>query len=136
VKWIQGIPPSFWAWATALSLFTLVVSLLILRAVILRLPRDYFLPVNAPERALASWPEGWRALGLLLKNLGGALVILVGVLMCFGPGQGLLTILIGVSLVDFPGKRKIEVFLIKRPTIHRPLNWFRERKGEEPLLIP
>lgn len=118
------------------SLVTMGLSLFLLRAVVLRLPAGYFLPDHNPKRALDSWPPHWRACGLVLKNAGGALVILLGILMCFAPGQGLLTILMGICLVDFPGKRKLEVLLIRRPTVYRPLNWFRHRKGLAPLEIP
>jgi hypothetical protein len=136
VNWIQRIPAGFWWWATTISVFTMAGSLLILRAVVLRLPTDYFLASSAPKRALDSWPPHWRVVGLLLKNVGGALVILLGIIMLFSPGQGLLTILMGVCLVDFPGKRKIEVMLIRRRTVYGPLNWYRRRRGLEPLAIP
>lgn len=136
MNWIQKIPEEVWWWASAGSLATMVLSLLLLRAIVLRLPHDYFLPGKAPRRALESWPPHWRPAGLLLKNAGGGLVILLGILLCFSPGQGLLTILMGVCLVDFPGKRKIEVGLVRRPAVHRPLNWFRRRKGIVPLDIP
>lgn len=136
MDWIQAIPEHVWWWATAISVVGMAGSLLILRAVVLRLPQDYFLPARAPKRPLESWPPHWRMVGLLLKNAGGTLLILLGVLMFFTPGQGLLTVLMGVCLVDFPGKRKIEVLLIRRHSVHRSLNWFRRRKGIPPLEIP
>lgn len=136
MRWIQRIPEEFWWWASVISLVLMGLSLLILRAVVLRLPAGYFMPDHNPKRALDSWPPHWRALGLALKNAGGALVFLLGVVMLFSPGQGLLTILIGICLVDFPGKRRMEVLLIRRHTVHRPLNWFRHRKGLPPLEIP
>lgn len=136
MNWIQEIPEAFWWWASVSSLCAMVASLLILRAVVLRLPPDYFLPSRTPKRALESWPPHWRMAGLFLKNVGGTLVILLGIIMLFSPGQGVLTILMGVCLVDFPGKRKLEVLLIKRHAVHRPLNWFRHRKGVAPLEIP
>lgn len=114
----------------------MVISLLILRMAVLHLPSDYFLPARAPKRALESWPPHWRALGLIVKNVGGALLVLLGIIMFFSPGQGLLTLLMGVCLMDFPGKRKLEVFLVRRHTVHRSLNWFRRRKGVPPLEIP
>ncbi|MEO0445863.1 MAG: hypothetical protein AAF191_07290, partial [Verrucomicrobiota bacterium] len=69
------------------------------------------------------------------NGLGGAL-FLAGVLMCFGPGQGLLTILLSLGLLDVPGKKRLERILIRRKGIHRPLNEMRTRAGRSPFLIP
>ena len=55
--------------------------------------------------------------------------------MLFLPGQGLLTILIGVSLMDFPGKRTIERKLISRPVVLQAINRIRQRFDRPPLLI-
>ena len=48
----------------------------------------------------------------------------------------LLTILLGLTLVDFPGKRVLELALIRRDHVHRSLDWLRRRFGHEPLQIP
>jgi hypothetical protein len=52
------------------------------------------------------------------------------------PGQGLLTILLGVMLVDFPGKRSLELLIIRRPSISRVVRWVRQRSGRDELQIP
>ena len=49
------------------------------------------------------------------------------------PGQGVLTILAGLALLDFPGKRALELKILKRPSILGAVNWLRERRGREPL---
>ena len=52
------------------------------------------------------------------------------------PGQGLLTILIGVMLTDFPGKYALERRLISQPSIFNAINWIRDKAGKEPLKRP
>src|SRR5262245_40758335 len=65
---------------------------------LIRLPDDYF---AKPPR-----PSG-HVLARVGKNVGGVLLILLGVVLSLPgvPGQGFLTILIGLMLTDIPGKR-------------------------------
>ena len=70
-----------------------------------------------------------------LKNLVGGILLLGGIAMLVLPGQGLLTMLIGVSLMDFPGKRAIERKLVSRPLILQAINRVRQRFDRPPLLI-
>ena len=71
----------------------------------------------------------------MLKNLVGGILLLGGIAMLVLPGQGLLTMLIGVSLMDFPGKRTIERKLVSRPVILETINRVRQRFDRPPLLI-
>jgi hypothetical protein len=75
--------------------------------------------------------------GLVVKNLLGAFLVLLGVLMSLPgvPGQGVLTILLGVMLLDFPGKRKLELKLVSRPKVLRTINRIRHRFDKSPLLL-
>jgi hypothetical protein len=61
--------------------------------------------------------------------------LLAGFLMLFLPGQGVLTMLIGISMLDFPGKRKIEAKLIGQPTVLGVINNMRKRHGKSPLVL-
>ena len=76
------------------------------------------------------------ARGLILKNTVGALLLVVGIAMLVLPGQGILTILMGLMLSDVPGKRRLELWLVKRPPVLRALNWMREKGGKEPFELP
>jgi len=49
------------------------------------------------------------------------------------PGQGLLTMFISLMLLDFPGKRRLEQSIVRRPIILRSINWLRERHHRPPL---
>jgi hypothetical protein len=49
------------------------------------------------------------------------------------PGQGLLTVLLGVMLLDFPGKSRLEQKLLSRPSIVNAINKLRARFKKPPL---
>lgn len=72
----------------------------------------------------------------LAKNLAGLVLLLVGLIMLITPGQGLLTCLMGVLLLDFPGKRRLELWLVQRRAVARSIAWLRQRAGVPPLCLP
>jgi hypothetical protein len=76
-----------------------------------------------------------RTAGLILKNLAGVVLFALGVVMALPgvPGQGLLTALIGLTLLNFPGKTDLERRLISRPTVLRAINRLRARFSRAPL---
>src|SRR5262249_7875578 len=78
-----------------------------------------------------------RWTGRLLKNvLGVTAAILGGVLSLPGiPGPGLLLILLGVTLVDFPGKRRLKRWLLSHQAVLNTINRLRQRYGKPPLLV-
>jgi hypothetical protein len=86
--------------------------------------------------------ESWAkrpALRLALlagKNVLGGVLIVAGLLMLLVPGQGLLTIAVGLVLTDFPGKFRLERWLMRRRSVWRSINWLRRRAGREPLERP
>ena len=45
-------------------------------------------------------------------------------------------LLIGLLLLEFPGKRRIELALVRRPQIAEALNWLRRKTGHPPLEPP
>jgi hypothetical protein len=52
------------------------------------------------------------------------------------PGQGLLAILVGVMLANFPGKYALERRIISRPAVARGVNRIREMAGRPPFELP
>lgn len=131
--------PSWLEWlrrpnvAVALSVALLVVGvgcILGLPYVIARIPADYFTRKPNLERAgTASW------LKRIVRNLVGWVLLLLGMAMLVLPGQGLLTILIAVVLIDFPGKRRFERWLLLRPRVLDVLNGIRRRAGRDPFEV-
>ena len=113
-----------------------VGSLLLMPLIVILLPADYFLH---PARRPALWARYHpvlRGLILVLKNLLGVVLLLGGVTMLILPGQGVLTILAGLILMDFPGKYQCEVWLICRAPLDRALNWLRLKSGRDGLCFP
>jgi hypothetical protein len=56
--------------------------------------------------------------------------------MLFTPGQGIVTILIGLVLVDLPGKRALERWMVGRPRVLAAINRLRAKYGHPPLEDP
>jgi hypothetical protein len=120
--------------ACGLFAATFVVSLLVAGFLLVRLPATYFLDSHNRD----FWVNGHpvlRMLGRIGKNLLGVVLIIMGAARLFGPGQGILTVLIGVMLMDFPGKRALERKLVSRPTVLRAINRLRARYGRPPLIL-
>jgi len=119
---------------TVLSIIFFVGSLIAIPFIMVRLPADYF-DIRVPRPWMEDSHPILRMLGHVVKNTVGAIFLFVGFLMLFLPGQGILTMLIGISMVDFPGKRKLEALLIGRPTVLNTINSMREKFGKPPLII-
>ena len=100
----------------------------------MRLPADYF-DVRVPRPWMQNHHPVLRVVGHIVKNALGAVFVFAGFLMLFLPGQGILTMLIGISMLDFPGKRKIEAKLIGQPTVLGVINGMRKRRGKPPLIL-
>jgi hypothetical protein len=123
-------------WLAGLSLGLLLASLLALPLVVINLPDDYFIRERrAPAYRKRRHPAVWLAVAVL-KNLLGAALVAAGVAMLVLPGQGLLTILLGLSLLNFPGKYAFERRLVRRRGFARAFNRIRELAGRPRLQLP
>jgi hypothetical protein len=123
-------------WASGLSLLAAVATMFGIPWVVTRLPQDYF-----ARTTRVVWRESSRApiFALILstlKNLLGLFLIVLGLVMLVTPGQGILTLLIGLLVMNFPGKYRLERWLVLRPGVLRGLNWLRRRKGRPPFDEP
>jgi len=110
----------------------LVISAMVIPYLIVRLPADFYAE-NSHRRRLFQDRPIVRSLFLTVKNIIGAFLLVAGILMLLLPGQGILTILAALALLDFPGKRKLEMWILHRPTVMKSINWLRKRAGREPL---
>lgn len=123
----------FW-WLAAASLAMFLASPLIVGVLLVKMPADYFVRRGRPEA-----PQGrvaLRILGKVLKNLAGAILALAGLVMLITPGQGLLALLVGVSLLDVPGKRKLQLRIASQDKVYRAVNKLRARFGKPPYELP
>ena len=119
-----------------LFLLSFAISILAVGMVIIKIPADYFSSQYAAELMPGKpWLMRWSA--LILKNLLGVILILIGIALSVPgiPGQGILTILVGLILLDIPGKRPTEVRIIRRPSILKTVNNLRAKFNKLPLII-
>lgn len=129
--------PSVVAAVAALSLLSTVAALLGAPWFAARLPRDLLTRAEPrPPRARAFAGGPLRVLFALARNALGALLVLAGVAMLLLPGQGLLTLLVGLLVMDFPGKRGALRAILARPRVFSTVNALRRRAGRPELEPP
>ena len=82
---------------------TFSISLAIVSFIMVKIPADYF-KEDRPRDMWAGQHPAVRIIGVLAKNILGVLLVALGVIMSIPgvPGQGFLTILLGIMLLDFP----------------------------------
>ncbi len=131
--WI-GDHPALVTSLTMLSALMFVGSLLLGPWLLVRLPPDYFLYRRPPGVWFREWPV-LRWTFVALKNLLGLVLVLVGTVMIVTPGQGILTIFIGSTLLNIPGKQRFELWLVSRPRVLRALNWLRMKAKRPPFEV-
>ena len=123
-------------WASGLSVLAVIATIVGVPWVVCRLPGDYF-----ARQERVTWRESsaepiFAIIIGALKNLLGLLLVVLGLIMLVTPGQGILTLLIGLLLMNFPGKFRLERWLVSRPGVLRGLNWLRHRQGYLPFDVP
>ena len=115
------------------SIFIFLLSILGISWFVANIPEDYFLEsVRKPTK----WSEQKPILRLAVilgKNIIGLLLIIGGLLMLVLPGQGFLTMVTGLLLINYPGKYRLEQKLVGKPSIFRTLNWIRIKANKPPL---
>ncbi|MCG8619674.1 MAG: hypothetical protein MI802_25915 [Desulfobacterales bacterium] len=119
-------------WISGISLVCFLLSLAAVPWMVARIPVSYFTDLAGNKRAVPSRHLVIR----VLTNLAGACLLMMGVIMLFIPGQGLLTILVGLLLLDFPGKTAGILYLSRQAAVQSALNWMRQKKGVAPLKFP
>lgn len=129
---IPGLPT--WASVLVISVAMAVISIAITVAALINIPRDYFRGPHPPRGTRWKHPALRWSLRIGHNILGWFLVVLGIILSLPGvPGQGLLTILLGLMLVEFPGKRRLEQRFVRWPRVRNGVDALRKRFGREPL---
>lgn len=142
IEWLTKILYDFdltWSkvlWGLGLYLVTFLGSTVVVAWLVIRLPATYFCDAH-PRDVWGDRHPVLRWTGLLLKNLLGLLLVVLGGIMSLPvmPGPGILILVLGVMLLDFPGKRRLEQWLVRRATVLRAMNRLRQRYGKPPLVI-
>lgn len=140
MQWLS----EFWANLTLMQilfgvgifLLSLAFSFGLIAVVMINIPAGYFSSHYKPQFMTGRpWIVRWSA--VILKNVLGVFLILLGIALSLPgvPGQGFLTILLGLIMLDIPGKRPIEARIIKRPSIQNSINKLRARFNKPPLIL-
>lgn len=117
-----------------LFLASLLISFLAIAIVMVKIPPHYFSPHHERDFLPGSpWLVRWGA--VIAKNLAGLILIVLGIILSLPgvPGQGILTILLGLIFLDIPGKRPLETRIIKRPAVLAAINRLRAKYEKPPL---
>lgn len=132
--WITIDNSTIW-YLAVFSIISFIGTLMLIPVLVVRIPADYF-----AEKKRHRW-EPWahehpviRWSLLIAKNLLGYIFIILGIAMLVLPGQGVLTILIGVMFINFPGKYRLERWVVTRGPVLKTINNLRQRAGRAPLL--
>jgi hypothetical protein len=118
----------------AIFLVSFFANLGIVSLILVKIPADHF----SKSRKTKFWagPRPWlHAAKVVGKNIGGILLVALGVVLSLPgvPGQGLLTVLLGIMLLDFPGRHRLEQKLLSKPSILNSINKLRARFDKKPL---
>lgn len=122
-------------WVAVFSALTFVISLLFIPFIIGKMPADIFLKVESRSVSRNYYSPRYL-LFFLLKNVVAIFLLLCGFIMLFIPGQGLLTMLVGLLLLSFPGKQRVILNLLGRQSIKKSLNWIRVKQNQYPFSWP
>lgn len=113
------------------SFLLLATSLLATPWILARLPANYFSkPPSIEPRSVR------RLFKSVVKTILGFMLMLTGVAMMITPGPGLVCLVLGMALCEFPGKHRLLTRIIRRPSVFSTLNWLREKASKPPFVLP
>ena len=120
-------------WLISASVIGFIGSLIVIPWILVQIPSDYFSHKKRQKHQWGSYPSVIRLILLLMKNILGFIFIISGIIMLLIPGQGIITIIVGIILIDFPYKYKIEQWIISHPAILRSINQLRAKAKQSPI---
>jgi hypothetical protein len=133
--WISSHEALVW-WTGSLSMGLFIASVILLPILLVRLPGDYLSKDRSGGNPghLKRTPRG--LLYRIARNLLGGLFVLAGIVMLVIPGQGVICIVIGLVLMDFPQKQAFLRRVVARKHVLRTINRMRSRFSRPPLRAP
>jgi hypothetical protein len=135
LEWIHVHRGALWT-IGSLSIVTLVGTLIAIPILVIHIPVDYFERRRQNPGSYHGRYPVIRLLGLALKNILGVMFVVAGLVMLLLPGQGFITILIGIMLLNFPGKLSLELRIIRQAAVLRAMNWMRAKANKPALQVP
>lgn len=134
-QWLRAYEYILWP-AGFLSLGFLVMGVVLLPVIVVRLPGDYLLRGKRSFRKRMAGRTFAGRIYLVIKNLFGGLLVLAGIIMLVTPGQGLVSMVVGLGLMDFPQKQVLLRKILGRKGMLRTINRLRARFGRPPMEAP
>jgi hypothetical protein len=110
----------------AFSVVMFVASIVAIPIVVRRLSPDHFVR-PPPKHSLRT---------KVMLNASGALLIALGIAMLVLPGQGIIAILFGMSMMDVRIKHRVLRRLLTQSKIQEAVQQLRSKAGKPPLVIP
>lgn len=115
---------------------SVVISYGAIMVVLVKIPANYFSSqyqsrFQSDKRFMVRWGA------TIFKNVLGVILLVVGIIFSIPgmPGPGLITILLGLVMIDIPGKRPLETRLLKHPTVLSAVNNVRAKYNKPPLIM-
>lgn len=134
-QFITSISLRSLAIGVGIFLVTFAANLALVSLILVKIPADYF--KQSHTKFLHNQTPVVRVLAIIGKNLVGVILVVLGILLSLPgvPGQGVLTILLGVMLLDFPGRRRFEHWIVSSPKVFNTVNKLRNRFDKPPLVL-
>jgi hypothetical protein len=120
----------YFIWIGVVSAGVFIISLLLTPFLLGLIPVDYFVD---PSRHKLRIEHPLHLIFVVFRTVFGFILFVAGVVMLITPGQGVISILLGLFLMEFPGKQKLEMKLINHDPTFKALNWLRGKVSKEAL---
>jgi hypothetical protein len=131
--WLENNSYIFF-YAGIVSIFIFVFSMFGLRLFIIAIPSDYFINkkrVSAlKNRSVLLW-----IIYIVFKNIIGYIFIIMGLVALVLPGQGILMILVGLMMSDYPKKFDLEKKIITIKAVRKGINWIRIKSNVDKIKL-
>ncbi len=125
---IKNFLDEHWITISLVNLALFVGFILIVMFAFSALPKDYW---NKKDNGNFSSP-----IYKVIRNILALPVFIIGILMLFLPGQGLLTILLALLISDFNYKRELIKKIISKKKVRESLDALRTKMGKESFCWP
>lgn len=134
--WLASHETIVW-WMASGSLALTVGTIVALPFIVANIPDEYFATKERPPLREVSRHPVIRWVLRIGKNGLGLVLVIIGLVLSIPlvPGQGTITALAGILLLEFPGKRRFEMWVIRRRGVLRAINWLRSRRGRPALHV-
>jgi hypothetical protein len=119
-------------WVVVFSVGMFLGSIVLAWVFIVKMPADYLTNDHPYQRFRSHHPVA-RLIILVCRNLFGLLMVVCGIIMLFIPGQGILFIFLGLTLLDFPGKKRLIRRMLSRRKTLDVINRIRAKANQQPL---